>query len=101
MTDPPARQVEDENLAAATTTNEANVEPSPTEEEDNEATDPVTSVPESAGGPQFDYHVLIVVTMGLASGTEANPKIAKVPRSCISTWLLQYQWLQGRQHILR
>ena len=60
MTDPPARQVEDENLeATTTTTNEAtaNVEPSPTEEEDNEATDPVTSVPESAAGPQFDYHV--------------------------------------------
>ena len=40
-----------ENLAAATTTNEANVEPSPMEEEDSEATDPVTSVPESAVGP--------------------------------------------------
>ena len=59
MTDPPARQLEDENLVAATTTNEAttNVEPSPTEEEDSEATDPVTSVPESAASPQFDYHV--------------------------------------------
>ena len=57
VTDPPARQVEDENLVAATTTNEAYVEPSPTEEEDNEATDPVTYVPESAAGPQFDYHV--------------------------------------------
>ena len=40
-----------ENLAATTTTNEANVEPSPTEKEDSEATDPVTSVPESAAGP--------------------------------------------------
>ena len=30
VTDPPARQVEDENLEAATTNNEANVEPSPT-----------------------------------------------------------------------
>ena len=46
-----------ENLATATTTNEANVEPSPTEEEDSKATDPVTSIPESAVGPQFDYHV--------------------------------------------
>ena len=60
MTDPPARQVEVENLEAATTnTNEAtnavmaeaNVEPSPTEEEVSEATDPATSVPESAAGP--------------------------------------------------
>ena len=58
MTNPPARQVEDENLAAATTTNEANVEPSPAKaSEDSEATDPATSVPESAVGPQFDYHV--------------------------------------------
>ena len=46
-----------ENLAAATTTNEANVEPSPMEKEDSEAIDPVTSIPESAAGPQFDYHV--------------------------------------------
>ena len=66
MTDPPARQVEVEHLEAATTNTteatdaimaEANVEPSPTEEEDSKATDPVTSVPESAAGPQFDYHV--------------------------------------------
>ena len=49
--------MEDENLVAATTTNEANMEPSPTEEEDSEATDPATSVPESAAGPQFNYHV--------------------------------------------
>ena len=33
VTDPPASQVEDENREAATTTNEANVEPSPTEKE--------------------------------------------------------------------
>ena len=59
VTDPPARQVEVENLEVATTTNEAtdavmaeaNVEPSPTEEEVSEATDPATSVPESAVGP--------------------------------------------------
>ena len=51
MTDPPASQVEDENREAATTTNEANVEPPPTKEEDIKATDPVTSVPESAAGP--------------------------------------------------
>ena len=58
VTDPPASQVEDENLEAATTNNEANVEPSPAKaSEDSEATDPVTSVPESAAGPQFDYHV--------------------------------------------
>ena len=58
MTDPPASQVEDENLEAATTTNEANVEPSPAKaSEDSEATDPATSVPESAADPQFDYHV--------------------------------------------
>ena len=65
--DPPAHQVEVENLEAATTnTNEAtdavmaeaNVEPSPTKApEVSEATDPATSVPESAAGPQFDYHV--------------------------------------------
>ena len=58
MTDPPASQVEDENREAATTTNEANVEPSPAKaSEDSEATDPATSVPESAAGPQFNYHV--------------------------------------------
>ena len=52
MTDPPASQVEDENLEAATTNNEANVEPSPAKaSEDSEATDPATSVPESAVGP--------------------------------------------------
>ena len=52
VTDPPTRQVEDENLVAATTTNEANVEPSPTKaSEDSEATDPDTSVPEAAAGP--------------------------------------------------
>ena len=34
------------------------MEPSPTKaSEDSEATDPATSVPESAAGPQFDYHV--------------------------------------------
>ena len=59
--DPPAHQVEVENLEAATTnTNEAtnvvmaeaNVEPSPTKApEVSEATDPATSVPESAAGP--------------------------------------------------
>ena len=58
VTDPPASQVEDENREAATTTNEANVEPSPAKaSEDSEATDPATSVPESAVGPQFNYHV--------------------------------------------
>ena len=67
VSDPPARQVEVENLAAATTNTteatdvvmaEANVEPSPTKApEVSEATDPATSVPESAAGPQFDYHV--------------------------------------------
>ena len=58
MTDPPSRQVEDENLEAATTTNEADVELSPTKaSEDSEATNPATSVTESAAGPQFDYHV--------------------------------------------
>ena len=67
VTDPPARQVEVENLEAATTTTneatdavmaEANVEPSPTKTpEVSEATDPTTSVSESAAGPQFDYHV--------------------------------------------
>ena len=58
VTDPPTSQVEDENHEAATTTNEANVEPSPAKaSEDNEATDPATSIPESAVGPQFNYHV--------------------------------------------
>lgn len=58
VTDPPASQVEDENHEVATTTNEANVEPSPAKaSEDSEATDPATSVPESAAGPQFNYHV--------------------------------------------
>ena len=61
VSDPPARQVEVENLAAATTNTteatdavmaEANVEPSPTKApEVSEATDPTTSVPESAAGP--------------------------------------------------
>ena len=65
--DPPAQQVEVENLEAATTnTNEAtdavmaeaNVEPSPTQApEVSEATDATASVPAPAGGPQFDYHV--------------------------------------------
>ena len=67
VTDPPAHQVEVENLEAATTnTNEAtdavmaeaNVEPSPTQApEVSEATDPTASIPAPAGGPQFDYHV--------------------------------------------
>ena len=67
MTDPPACQVEVENLEAATTnTNEAtdvvmaeaNVEPTPTKApEVSEATDPAASVPASTAGPQFDYHV--------------------------------------------
>ena len=67
VTDPPARQVEVENLEAATTnTNEAtdavmaeaNVEPSPTEApEVSEATDATASIPAPAAGPQFDYHV--------------------------------------------
>ena len=67
MTDPPARQVEVENLEAATTkTNEAtgavmaeaNVEPTPTQEpEVSEANDATASVPALAAGPQFDYHV--------------------------------------------
>ena len=61
VTDPPARQEEAENLEAATTNTteatdavmaEANVEPSPTKApEVSEATDPATSVPESAAGP--------------------------------------------------
>ena len=64
---PPAPQAEVENPEAATTnTTEANdvvmaednVEPSPPKaSEDSEATDPDTSVPESAAVPQFDYHV--------------------------------------------
>ena len=65
--DPPAHQVEVENLEAATTnTNEAtdavmaeaNVEPTPTQEpEVSEANDATASVPAPAAGPQFDYHV--------------------------------------------
>lgn len=56
--DPPASRVEAENIEAATTNTEANVEPSPPKaSEDSEATDPDTSVPESAAGPQFDYHI--------------------------------------------
>ena len=65
--DPPAHQVEVENLEAATTnTNEAtdavmaeaNVEPPPTQEpEVSEANDATASVPAPAAGPQFDYHV--------------------------------------------
>ena len=61
VTDPPARQVEVENLEAATTNTteatdavmaEANVEPSPTKTpEVSEATDAATSIPESAAGP--------------------------------------------------
>ena len=61
MTDPPARQVEVENLEAATTNTteatdavmaEANVEPSPTKASNViEPTDPATSVPESATNP--------------------------------------------------
>ena len=65
MTDPPARQVEVENLEATTTNEatdavmaEANVEPSPTQApEVSEATDPTASVPAPTAGPQFDYHV--------------------------------------------
>ena len=67
VTDPPARQVEVEHLEAATTNiteatdtvmAEPNVEPSPTKApEVSEATDPATSVPESAAGPQFNYHI--------------------------------------------
>ena len=61
MTDPPARQVEVENLEAATTkTNEAtdavmaeaNVEATPTQEpEVSEANDATTPVPAPTGGP--------------------------------------------------
>ena len=58
VTDPPASQAEAENIEAAIINTEANVEPSPPKaSEDSEATDPDTSVPESAAGPQFDYHV--------------------------------------------
>ena len=67
MTNPPARQVEVENLEAATTNTteatdavmaEANVEPSPTQAlEVSKATDPTASVPAPVAGPQFDYHV--------------------------------------------
>ena len=67
MTDPPAHQVEVENLEAATTkTNEANdvvmaeanVEPTPTNvSEVSEANDATAPVPAPAAGPQFDYHV--------------------------------------------
>ena len=58
VTDPPASQAEDANPEAATTNNEANVEPSPAKaSKDSEAPDPATSVPESAAGPQFNYHV--------------------------------------------
>ena len=65
--DPPVRQEEVENVEAATTNvntasdvvmADANVEPSPAKaSEDSEATDPATSVPESAADPQFNYHV--------------------------------------------
>ena len=67
VTDPPAHQVEVENLEAApTNTNEAtdavmaedNVEPSPTQaQEVSETTDPTASIPAPAAGPQFNYHV--------------------------------------------
>ena len=67
VTDPPARQVEVENLEAATTnTNEAtdagmakaNVEPPLTQApEVSEANDATAPVPAPAAGPQFDYHV--------------------------------------------
>ena len=75
--DPPAHQVEVENLEA-TTTNineandvvlaEANVEPAPTNVlEANDATAPI---PAPAAGPQFDYHV------------EHRPQVQKpMPRS--------------------
>ena len=55
---PPTTQVEAETVEAATTNTEANVEPSPPKASvDSEATDPDTSIPVSAAGPQFDYHV--------------------------------------------
>ena len=67
VTDPLVRQVEVENLVAATTTTneatdavmaEANVEPSSTQApEVSGATDPTASGPAPAAGPQFDYHV--------------------------------------------
>ena len=67
MPDPPAHQVEVENLEAATTnTNEAtdvvmaeaNVDPTPTQEpEVSEANDATASVTTPAAGPQFDYHI--------------------------------------------
>ena len=41
-----------------TTNTEANMEPAPPNASaDSEATEPDTSVPESAAGPQFDYHI--------------------------------------------
>ena len=56
--DPPASRVAAEHVEATSTNTEANVEPSPPKaSEDSEATDLDTSVPESAAGPQFDYHV--------------------------------------------
>ena len=65
--DPPAHQVEVENLEAATNnTNEAthvvmaeaNVEPTPTQEpEVSEANDATAYVPAPAAGPRFDYHI--------------------------------------------
>ena len=63
MTDPPAHQVEVENLEVATDATdavmaEANVEPSPTQApEVSEANDATASVPAPAAGPQFDYHI--------------------------------------------
>ena len=55
---PPNTRVEAANVEAATNNAEANVEPSPTTaSEDNEATAPEHSVPESAAGPQFNYHI--------------------------------------------
>ena len=65
--DPPAHQVEVENLEAVNpNTNEANdvvmaeanVEPAPTHvPEVSEANDATASVPVPAVGPQFDYHI--------------------------------------------
>ena len=63
MTDPPAHQVEVENLEAATEATdavmaEANVEPTPTQApEVGKANDATASVPAPAAGPRFDYHV--------------------------------------------
>ena len=69
VTDPPASQVEDENREAATTTNEANVEPSPAQaSEDSEATDPATYVPESAAGPNST----IMLSTGLKSKSQSQ-----------------------------